>query len=78
MILLIDTKGVREMMGMRKTDDYFRKHAYYNAAVHVVAGVGIGILITYPFVGTHPVRFGLVFLAAGLLGHLYPLMKSRM
>ncbi|MEK7155128.1 MAG: hypothetical protein AAB697_03300 [Patescibacteria group bacterium] len=60
----------------KKIGAYFRKHAYYNSAVHVLAGVGIGIFLTYPLVGAHPVRWGGLFLVVALLGHLYPLVKK--
>lgn len=41
----------------------------------VLVGMGIGILITYPLVVTHPVRWGALFIGLGLLAHLYPLKK---
>ncbi|KKT75007.1 MAG: hypothetical protein UW69_C0022G0017 [Microgenomates group bacterium GW2011_GWA2_44_7] len=56
---------------MKKLETYLAKHVYYNSAIHVLAGIGIGILITYPLIGAHPVRWGLLFLAAGVLGHLW-------
>lgn len=49
----------------------------YNAFVHVVVGVGVGMLLTYPLAGDHPVRWGVALLVAGVLGHLYPLMQKR-
>lgn len=55
---------------------YFKNHAIYNACVHVMVGIGIGMLLTYPLAGAHPVRWGLAFLALGILGHLYPLVKK--
>lgn len=41
----------------------------------VLVGMGIGILITYPLVVTHPVRWGVGLIVLGLLAHLYPLKK---
>lgn len=70
----LSRRGVRLMY--KKIETYFKKHVYYNSAVHVLAGVGIGILLTYPLAGAHPVRWGGLFLAAGLLGHMYPLLKK--
>lgn len=55
---------------MAKMEKYFSKHVYYGQAIHLVIGIGIGILITYPLVGEHPVRWGLALIALGLLGHL--------
>ncbi len=61
---------------IKKIDQYLKNHSWYNATIHVVAGVGIGILITYPFIGAHPVRWGVILLTVGILGHLYPLLKK--
>lgn len=58
-----------------KARKYFQQHENYNAMVHIIAGAGAGILITYPFVGIHPVRWGLVLLAIAVVGHLYPLWR---
>lgn len=57
----------------QKIMKYFEKHPTYNSAVHVVSGVGLGIMITYPFVGEHPVRWALAFVILGFVGHLYAL-----
>lgn len=61
----------------KKIKDYFKKYPLYNSSVHVLIGMGIGILITYPFVGSHPVRWGLSVLVVGLVGHLYPLYAKK-
>lgn len=61
----------------KKIRRYFEKHADYNAFVHLFAGIGVGILITYPMVGPHPVRWGLGFLTLAVLGHLYPLVAGK-
>ncbi|MCL5784384.1 MAG: hypothetical protein M1142_03460 [Patescibacteria group bacterium] len=49
----------------------------FNSTVHFLIGLGVGILITYPLIGAHPVRWGIIFLAIGILGHLYPLMLKK-
>lgn len=49
---------------------YFTKHPTYNAVVHLVAGIGIGMMLTFPVAGAHPVRWGMAFLAIALVGHL--------
>ena len=62
---------------MKEIEKYFASHVRYNSAIHVLAGIGIGILITYPLIGAHPIRWGLAFLGLGVLGHLYPLIQKR-
>lgn len=56
---------------------YFEKHAVYNSAVHTLIGLGFGILLARPVIGEHPVRWALVLISIGLLGHLYPLMNKK-
>jgi len=56
---------------MEKAIAYFKKHIIYTLLVHVIGGMGIGILITYPFAGIHPVRWGAALLVVSLLGYLY-------
>lgn len=50
---------------------YFEKHADFNGLTHILLGIGIGVLLTYPIAGVHPVRLGLVFLALGIAGHIW-------
>lgn len=64
-------------MTFKQSEKYFSKHPTYNALVHALGGVGIGILITYPFVGVHPVRWGVAFLLLSLLGHIYPAVGKK-
>jgi len=49
---------------------YFGKRPLFNAIVHVIAGIGIGFLLTYSVAGIHPVRWGIAFIVIALLGHL--------
>ncbi len=56
---------------------YFKKYPMYNSFVHVVIGLGLGALLTYPVAGAHPLRWGLGILAIGLLGHLYPMVEGK-
>ncbi len=56
---------------------FFRSHPRYNSFVHAVIGMGVGIMITYPWVGEHPVRWGLVLLGIGIIAHLYPLVGEK-
>ena len=55
----------------KNSEKYFSRHPYTNALVHLVGGVGVGILITYPMVGTHPVRWGVTLIALAFIGHVY-------
>lgn len=61
----------------KKLSSYFSKHIIFSSSVHVLIGLGLGILITYPFIGSHPLRWGTAILVIGLLGHLYPLMVKK-
>ncbi len=55
----------------KKGEGFMKKHPAYNAIVHALGGMAIGILITYPFVGPHPLRWALILSAIALLGHIY-------
>ena len=61
----------------KKVESYFKKNVLYNSFVHLIIGVGIGILITYPLVGSHPLRWGIGLFVLGLLGHAYPLFAEK-
>lgn len=59
----------------KKVRTYLAKHVNYNSLVHVIGGIGIGILIASPFTFPHPVRWGVALIVLSLLGHLYPLIE---
>ncbi|OGL53243.1 hypothetical protein A3K55_01995 [Candidatus Shapirobacteria bacterium RBG_13_44_7] len=61
----------------QKLIKYYSKHPQFNAIAHLCLGIGLGVLITYPLVGTHPLRWGLAFIILGLLGHFYPLFAAK-
>ena len=50
---------------------YFGQHPDFNGLTHVLLGMGFGVLLTYPLVGSHPVRYGVAFLVLGLIGHVW-------
>lgn len=50
---------------------FFAKNPKFNSLVHLLAGMGIGFLLTYPVAGSHPVRWGVGFLALAVLGHVW-------
>jgi hypothetical protein len=60
---------------IKKLERYLAKHVWFSNGIHVLGGVGIGILVTYPMVGVHPVRWGLAFLGVAILGHLWALTQ---
>ena len=55
---------------------YFKSHPRYNSFVHAIIGMGVGVMITYPLVGVHPVKWGAVLLGIGILAHLLPLFSE--
>ncbi len=61
---------------LQKGLKYMSKHPAYNASVHAIGGIGIGILITHPFVDPHTLRWGLILMAIAILGHIYALMSK--
>lgn len=77
-----EAKVVRKMFkkyfkARQKILKFLGAHAEYNAFIHVLSGIGMGILITYPLIGEHPIRWAVVFLTVGVLGHLYPLVAGK-
>lgn len=60
----------------KQIEKYMSKNPLFNGCVHLLGGIGIGILITYPFVGDHPVRWGVAFLLASVVGHLWAATHS--
>ncbi len=57
-----------------KAISYFKKHPIYHVTIHAIGGIGIGILITHPFIDPHPVRWGLALGVLAILGHLFALV----
>lgn len=55
---------------------YFSRHVEYNALVHVLGGIGLGILIASPIAFPHPVRWALALLALSIAGHIYTLFTK--
>lgn len=61
---------------IKKIESFLKVHTNYNSFIHILVGVGIGILLTHSLFDPHPIRWGFLFLAVGILGHLYPLIKK--
>lgn len=51
---------------------FFAKHVEYNALVHVLGGIGLGVLIA-GLMFPNQVEWALGLLALSILGHLYTL-----
>lgn len=64
-------------MCCKKLIQYFSKHPTFNATAHLLLGIGIGILITYPMAGSHPLRWGLSFIGLSALIHIYAYFKKN-
>ncbi len=61
----------------KKIANYFSKHVMFNSTVHLIGGMGLGILLTFPLFIPHPVRWGILLLALAFLGHLYALKAKK-
>ena len=56
---------------MKKGLIYVKKHPMYNATIHAIGGLGVGILIGSSIVGIHPISWGIALIVISLLGHVY-------
>lgn len=65
-----------ELMG-EKVRNYFSKNPGYNALVHLLIGLGLGAILAYPVFFPHPIRWGLLLIGLGVLGHIYPLKLKK-
>lgn len=61
----------------KKAIVYFKNHPEYNACVHVLGGIAIGILIAVPLTFPHPLRWAFVFGGLSIAGHLYTLAAKK-
>lgn len=46
----------------------------YPTIVNIVVGMGVGMLLTYPLAGAHPVRWGVSLVVIGILAQIVPLI----
>jgi len=46
------------------------QHPHYSAVVNVLLGMGLGVLLTYPVVQEHPLRWAAGFIILATLGYL--------
>ena len=56
---------------------FFSKHPEFNATIHALGGIGIGIIVANPLAKPHPVRWGLIFMALSLFGHVYAMLSGK-
>jgi len=63
---------------MEKLKSYFTAHPNYNSGVHVFVGLGIAWLISLAWsCSVVALVLGIVFLVAGIVGHIYPLCAKQ-
>jgi len=57
---------------MGKIDEYFAKHSRFNALTHLSTGLGIAWLVSLAWhCSIVALVLGIVFLVAGIAGHIY-------
>ena len=64
---------------MGKINKYFSEHTFFNSWVHVFVGLGIAWLLSLAWQGYSALSLvlGIVFLAIGIAGHIYPLLARQ-
>ena len=63
---------------MGKMNKYFSEHVTYNSYIHVAVGLGIAWLISLAWhCSIVALVLGIVFLVAGIAGHVYPLFAKQ-
>ena len=63
---------------MGKMKSYFTAHPNYNSLTHVFVGLGIAWLISLGWsYSVAALVLGIVFLVAGIAGHIYPLFAKQ-
>ena len=63
---------------MGKIDEYFAKHISFNALTHLSMGLGIAWLVSLAWhCSIVALVLGIVFLVAGITGHIYPLFAKQ-
>ena len=64
---------------MEKLNKYMAEHVNFNSCVHVCVGLGIAWLLSLIWQGYSVISLvlGIVFLVAGIVGHIYPLFAKQ-
>lgn len=60
----------------QKMEKHFKAHPRYNALVHSVIGVGLGILAANSVFGQETLKWGVGIAVAGIILHLYPVFNK--
>ena len=77
MAFVIVKEMVKLFLSYRKRAiSFFGKHVEYNAFVHVLGGIGLGIIVA-GFTFPDQVNWALGLLALSILGHLYTLTVKQ-
>jgi len=58
------------MIDCAKCKKYMTQHPHYSAVVNVLLGMGLGVLLTYPIVQEHPLRWAAAFIILAVLGYI--------
>lgn len=56
---------------------YFSENLWYAKITFVLGGMGIGILLSNPLAGEHPIRWGAGLLLLSMLLTFYPLLTKK-
>lgn len=56
---------------------FMKKYPEYNAIVHAIGGMAVGILIMYRFNLQKPLMWVIVLGSLSLAGHLYAFLKAK-
>ena len=63
---------------MERMNKYFAAHPNYNGLIHISVGLGIAWLISLAWsYSVVALVLGIVFLVAGIVGHIYPLFAKQ-
>lgn len=61
----------------KKALNYMSNHPEFNATIHALGGVAVGILIMYTFNLQNPLMWVLGLASLSILGHLYAATNGR-
>ena len=63
---------------MGKIEKYFAEHVNFNSCIHVCVGLGIAWLVSLAWhYSIIALVLGIVFIAIGIIGHIYPLFARQ-
>ena len=64
---------------MERLNKYFAEHPTFNSLTHIFVGLGIAWLLSLAWQGYSVISLvlGIVFLVAGIVGHIYPLFAKQ-